>query len=90
MSDLIEDQDGAPICEPEKIGRLIGFLAKEGGHLTIVYSELDERENKPNRWLIGIEFGREAEDSPMVAGASYHVGPDLPGCIDRVIEELKL
>jgi hypothetical protein len=83
VSDYIEDEDGAPIVEPEVFGKLIGLLHAEGGRLIIHFDKSREE------WMVGVEFGQEAEDSDMAGGASYSLGP-LPEAIHAVVRECRL
>lgn len=39
-------------------------------------------------WSVSLEFGKEAEDSDMVGGASYQVGEQLIPCLQRLVEEV--
>lgn len=50
----------------EELERLVTLIRDQGGTFTVA--------NRDGEWLIGCEFGREAEDSPMAGGALYGIG----------------
>lgn len=39
-------------------------------------------------WMVGVEFGQEAPDSPMAAGAAYCKAPTLDEAIANVKRQL--
>jgi hypothetical protein len=44
--------------------------------------------NDRHEWVVGYEFGKEAEDSPMSAGASYGLSSALYQALDQVVKEI--
>lgn len=52
-----------------------------GGHLGVAY--IDHRAE----WLVAVEWGQEAEDSPMAGAASYGTGDTLEQALDQVLAE---
>lgn len=75
---------------------LLRFLEQEGGYLAI-YRELENErvDGEGNRsitragWTIALEFGREAADSNMAAGASYAAESDLFVALAKVAKEVR-
>lgn len=43
----------------------------------------------PNEWSIHMEFGREAEDSPMAGGAAYGMGDTLEEALNQALKDLR-
>jgi len=73
----------------ELMGGLLDHLAGEGGRLVISYTPQSPEEESPDeRWLVGYEFGREAEDSDMAGGASYGVNATLRDALQHVFDEV--
>ena len=62
--------------------KLTQFLKSEGGQLVITYN------NDKEKWVLGLEFGREAEDSDMAGGASYYSGIDLEWGLNQIVQEV--
>lgn len=58
-------------------------LVEQGGRVVLAY-DLDQGE-----WVAGVEFGREAPDSDMVAGAAYGVGQTAQQALDQMAEDLR-
>lgn len=54
-------------------------LASDDGTFTL--------DHNSGRWTVGIQWGREAEDSPMVAAAAYGEGATAREAIDAAIRE---
>lgn len=48
------------------------------------------REAGAPTWIASCEFGREAEDSPMVAGANYGTGNTSAEAIDALLDEARI
>lgn len=40
--------------------------------------------HRNGEWTVLMEFGREAEDSPMAGGALYGVGPSLREALESI------
>lgn len=53
------------LAVPAKVARV---LEKEGGRLAIAY------DHHRAEWVVGLEFGQEADDSDMAGGAAYGTG----------------
>lgn len=70
---------------PWRVQRLVKNLVDSGGgHLTIVFNP----EDSETPWIIGSEFGREAEDSPMAGGATYGAAMELSEALDQALADL--
>lgn len=63
------------------IDTIITGLAREGGGFGIVFNM--ER----GKWFTSLEFGREAEDSPMAGGAAYGVSATAEEAIRQIVEQ---
>lgn len=66
-----------------QIQKLINFISEQKGLIAISCFEEDF-------WLVSVEFGREDEDSPIVAGASYAQESTLVEALNKVVEEIDL
>lgn len=80
----------------EVLIKLLRFLEQEGGSLGIHRSvERPVQDGQGNRsmasagWTIALEFGREADDSDMAAGASYAAESDLFVALTKVAKEVR-
>ncbi|MGQ0774576.1 MAG: hypothetical protein ACT4NY_09185 [Pseudonocardiales bacterium] len=62
------------------IDLIIEGLARESGRLMIAC-------DTQKQWLVGIEFGREDEDSDMYAAAAYGVGATAQEAITKALAE---
>jgi len=67
----------------EMILRYVEYL---GGIVAFVRKDSDGT----NEWVIAAEFGKEAEDSPMVGGGAYGSGPDLRVAVEQVASDCGL
>jgi hypothetical protein len=70
------------MSETSGIDKILEHLHVEGGRLTVAYD--DEEDD----WTVAFEFGHEAEDSPMVGGASYATGRNLEVCLNFIADEV--
>jgi hypothetical protein len=62
---------------------ILTHMKKQGvGQLVITLNDRGD-------WVIGYEFGKEAEDSPMAAGAAYGISPALNQALDQVTSDLR-
>lgn len=61
--------------------KVLSTLDEQGGRFALARS--DER-----GWVAGLEFGREAPDSPMAAGAAYGTGDSALEAISRLAADL--
>jgi len=80
----------------EVLIKLLRFLEQEGGSLGIYRSvEQPVQDGQGNRsiaragWTVALEFGREAEDSDMVGGASYAAESDLFVALTKVAQQVR-
>lgn len=77
----------------------------KGAELVALLAIVDDLENQPQarlgisvardepgrrEFVVGYEFGREAPDSPMYAGASYGAGATLGAALEQVKRECRL
>lgn len=70
---------------PEKfLTKIIETIGSDTGMLSICH----DPDSDSDFWLVGLEFGREAEDSPMAGGAAYGTGKTLAEAAERVAEEM--
>jgi hypothetical protein len=67
---------------------VLDHLAGEGGRLTIAFRQGEVDTPPDDRWIVGYEFGREAEDSDMAGGASYGMGANLNQALRQVFDEV--
>jgi hypothetical protein len=67
---------------------VLDHLAGEGGRLTIAFARGEIDTPPDDRWIVGYEFGREAEDSDMAGGASYGIGGNLNIALRHVFDEV--
>lgn len=61
---------------------LLDTLGEQGGSLAINGEDDGE-------WIVAIEFGREADDSPMAGGAAYGAGSTMAEALDSAAKELR-
>lgn len=66
--------------------KLIADFEDEGGSMVITYTHHGVRPG----WLIGYEFGREDEDSPMAGGAAYGTGETFDEAWQEILGSLRL
>lgn len=78
-----------PTKSPSQVipGKLVDFLEREGGALAVNFNPDISSEDK---WTAALHFGREAEDSPMAAGAAYGIGPTFFDAFGAMLRELDL
>lgn len=72
--DLDEQVDVHLNNPTDLLTRLITHLGDDEGRLVIVH---DPEKEPDQRWMVAYEFGREAPDSDMAGGASYHLSATL-------------
>jgi hypothetical protein len=65
------------------IGQALETVEEEGGRLMI--SKMDD-----GSWVVGMEWGREAEDSDMAGAAAYGLQPNLYDALDQALGEVGL
>lgn len=63
-----------------------GLIAAGGGTFAIT---LVSKDKEDEHWVAMAEFGQEAEDSPMVGGASYGMGPSANEAVSTVLTETR-
>jgi hypothetical protein len=61
------------------INSLVVGLSRETGNFLLAFNGVD--------WVAGIEFGREAVDSPMAGGAAYGLGATAEEAISSALAE---
>jgi hypothetical protein len=64
----------------ELMDRMQKFLRREGGRLMIATSG--------DNWLVGVEFGQEADDSDMAGGAAYASESSITDALEYVLGEV--
>jgi len=69
---------------PPEIDNILKHMELHGGRITFATHTVDRKQG----WLVGYEFGREAEDSDMAGGAAYGTGPDLDSAVAEVAEQI--
>lgn len=47
------------------------------------------RKDEIGEWYVAMEFGREAEDSPMVGGAAYGHGTTLEAALNEALKDVR-
>lgn len=62
--------------------KLLAFVEKVGASLSI-------QRVPSGDWLVSMEWGSEAPDSPMIGAASYGAGDTLADAIQQVVEEVR-
>lgn len=72
---------------PPVFDQLLDHLQANGGKIVI---GCDEDRAYGREWIVGYEFGREAEDSDMAGGAAYGMGPDLDSAVTQVADQVGL
>lgn len=66
-------------------GKLVDFIQREGGALAVSYNpDL----NGDDKWTAALHFGKEAEDSDMVGGAAYGIGPTFYEAFGGMMRDL--
>lgn len=63
----------------EVMGAINHGLNSTDGAITIAHTE--------KGWLCGIEWDREADDSPMVGAAAYGMGETMGEAVEQALEE---
>lgn len=58
-------------------------VTEQGGRVVLAYNP------DFGEWVAGAEFGQEAPDSDMVAGAAYGVGQTAQQALDQMAEDLR-
>jgi hypothetical protein len=66
----------------DNIELLLNVIRGEGGRLLISYDDEDKM------WMVGMEWGREAPDSPMAGAASYGLQENLADALAQVQAEV--
>lgn len=88
-TDAITPRDPMPAehtgTEEERLGRYLAAVAKgladEEGHLHI------GKRTGTNEWVVGMEWGKEAEDSPMAGAAAYGMGETLVDALGGMLDD---
>lgn len=77
--------DAEPLADnADVLTRLNAFCASnEDAHVAIVKSSGDDE------WSVGIEWGREAEDSPMVGAAAYGADTNLTAALEQALKDAR-
>jgi hypothetical protein len=73
------------------VGDLVeAILARVGEHQyrLVVSHSVPGGTQRPDRYVVGIEFGREAPDSDMAGGAAYGLAPVLTDALRQVAGDL--
>jgi hypothetical protein len=70
--------------ELTSIEKLLDHLQENGGWLSIVYETIEPEAT------VSYEFGEEAPDSPMAAGASYAIADSVQAAVAKVAKEVGL
>ncbi len=68
----------------ENIVAIINHLQDQGGAFVIMFDP--ERAD----WTCSMEWGREADDSPMAAAAAYSVDITPEDAIQKLVDEAKI
>lgn len=63
---------------------LLAHMVGQGGALGITHRDIE------GEWLVGYEFGQEAEDSPMAGGAAYATAGTLTEAVAAIVGQLRL
>jgi hypothetical protein len=69
----------------ELMAGILDHLAQEDGRLMVSHRPATDGSE---RWVVGYEWGHEAEDSDMVGAASYGMGPVLRDALQQVFDEI--
>lgn len=72
--------------ETQAFEAALKLLSEEGGRVAITCDPDNEGEGY-EKWMVAMEWGREAPDSPMVAAASYHFGTTALEALNKVLDE---
>lgn len=67
---------------------LANHLMANRGHMVFDVAAVTENGQTFDRVLIGYEFGKEAEDSPMAGGAAYATGETVEEAVIQLAEQL--
>lgn len=59
-------------------------LTSEGGRVVLSH---DPDRHEDESWVVGIEFGKEAPDSPMAGGAAYGTGGTMLEALQQAVDE---
>lgn len=64
--------------------------------LQVLFRHIEQNEGRlvisqtsKGEWVIGYEFGKEAEDSDMAGGAAYGIGPSLTMALNQTVQDLR-
>lgn len=70
------------------LASIADLIDKQGGR----FSVSAEKPSGPaeGRWMVGLEYGEEAPDSPMYAAASYGTGDTLEQALQTLVDEVGL
>lgn len=74
MSDQVKTKPPAKEVSTARMMWLLVHYVEDAGEGVFAISYMGE---KKKGWSVMAEFGREAEDSPMVGGAAYGMGSTL-------------
>jgi hypothetical protein len=65
------------------LGQAIEVIEEEGGRVLI-------SKNDDGTWVVGMEWGKEAEDSPMAGAAAYGLDDSLDAALERCLGDAGL
>jgi hypothetical protein len=74
----------------KNLAAVFDFLIQWGGTLVVSAPVAGPPGSDREDVLVSVEFGREADDSDMVGGAAYGVGPTLEEALESVVADLGL
>lgn len=60
-------------------------LSEEGGRFSLMHDDSKKLADGP--WMAAMEWGHEAEDSPMYGAAAYGIGESAAQAIDLMLDE---